>query len=142
MPVAVVDSNILIGAASRRDQDHEVALEILQAIDSGGLPRARLTDYVLAESMSYIHERQQHAVAVDLLDRLRSGAAFEFVHTPKGDFVRADELFHEYQGLSFVDTTIAAYLEREGIDYLYSFDDDFDALTDVTRLETAHNPFD
>jgi len=32
-------------------------------------------------------------------------------------------------------------MEREGIEYLYSFDDDFDALDAVTRLNTADNPF-
>ena len=32
-------------------------------------------------------------------------------------------------------------MEREGIEYLYSFDDDFDALDGVTRLDTADNPF-
>ena len=30
-------------------------------------------------------------------------------------------------------------MEREGIEYLYSFDDDFDALDGVTRLDTADN---
>lgn len=142
MAVAVVDSNVLIGAASRRDQDHDRALEILTGIDAGNLPRARLTNYVLAEAMGYIHERHRHDIAVELLDRLRSGSAFEFVHTPKADFMRADELFHEYSNLSFVDATIGAYLEREALEYLYSFDDDFDALDHITRLATAHNPFD
>lgn len=142
MAIAVVDSNVLIGAASRRDQDHDQALEIMEAIDVGDLPRVRLTNYVLAEAMNYIHERQRHTTALDLLDRLRAGTAFEFVHAPKSDFVRVDELFHEYSQLSFVDATIAAYLERESLEYLYSFDDDFDALANVTRLESAHNPFD
>lgn len=32
-------------------------------------------------------------------------------------------------------------MERENIEYLYSFDDDFDALENVTRLATADNPF-
>jgi hypothetical protein len=33
------------------------------------------------------------------------------------------------------------YMQREGIEYLYSFDDDFDALGGITRLETPDNPF-
>jgi predicted nucleic acid-binding protein len=32
-------------------------------------------------------------------------------------------------------------MDREGVEYLYSFDDDFDALDGVTRLETPENPF-
>jgi predicted nucleic acid-binding protein len=33
-------------------------------------------------------------------------------------------------------------MRREGIEYLYSFDDDFDAIEDLSRLETVTNPFD
>jgi predicted nucleic acid-binding protein len=32
-------------------------------------------------------------------------------------------------------------MKREGIEYLYSFDDDFDAIEGLTRLETPGNPF-
>ncbi|ERG95707.1 MAG: putative nucleic acid-binding protein, contains PIN domain protein [Haloquadratum walsbyi J07HQW2] len=63
-------------------------------------------------------------------------------HAPKTDFNAAQPLFRRYLELSFVDSTIAAYMEREGIEYLYSFDDDFDALDGVTRLDTPDNPFD
>lgn len=141
MAVALVDSNVVIGAASRRDTDHRRALDIMRGIDAGALPTARLTNYVIAESMNYIHERTRHAVAVDLYDRLKQGARFEFDHSPKVDFARADEVFHDYDTLSFVDATISAYMEREGVEYLYSFDDDFDVLDHVTRLATAENPF-
>jgi predicted nucleic acid-binding protein len=51
------------------------------------------------------------------------------------------ELFETYKGLAFGDATIAAYMEREGIEYLYSFDDDFDAIESITRLESSDNPF-
>lgn len=33
-------------------------------------------------------------------------------------------------------------MKREDIEYLYSFDDDFDVLEDITRLETPSNPVD
>lgn len=35
------------------------------------------------------------------------------------------ELFEAYSGLAFGDATIAAYMEREEIEFLYSFDYDF-----------------
>jgi predicted nucleic acid-binding protein len=35
---------------------------------------------------------------------------------------------------------MAAYIQREGIEYLYSFDDGFDGIDEVTRLETVDNP--
>jgi predicted nucleic acid-binding protein len=32
-------------------------------------------------------------------------------------------------------------MERVHIEYLYSFDGDFDLIDSITRLETADNPF-
>jgi predicted nucleic acid-binding protein len=32
-------------------------------------------------------------------------------------------------------------MERTGIEYLYSFDDDFEGIEGISRLETAENPF-
>jgi predicted nucleic acid-binding protein len=76
-----------------------------------------------------------------MLDRLIEGTHFEIDHAPKADFNAAQALFRRYEELSFVDSTIAAYMQRKDINYLYSFDDDFDALDGVTRMDTADNPF-
>jgi predicted nucleic acid-binding protein len=51
------------------------------------------------------------------------------------------KLFETYEGLAFGDATTAAYMEREGLEYLYAFDDDFDSDKWINRLTTAENPF-
>lgn len=33
-------------------------------------------------------------------------------------------------------------MQTEGIEYVYSFDDDFDAVPGITRFVTPENPFD
>jgi predicted nucleic acid-binding protein len=142
MAIAALDSNVLIDYKDTSpDSRHERAEAIVYAIDSGDLPISRITNYVLLESLNWIHERQRHDIAVDLRKRLSESAGFELVHCAQKDFHRAVELFDTYDGLAFGDATIAAYMEREGIEYLYSFDDDFDALEAITRIETAENPF-
>jgi predicted nucleic acid-binding protein len=142
MPVALIDSNILIDYKDTSpDGRHELAAGIVQAIDRGNLPTARVTNYVLLESLNWIHERQRHDIAVDLRNRLSNSAGFELVHSAQTDFHRAVELFETYEGLAFGDATIVAYMQRVNIEYLYSFDDDFDVIDSITRLETAENPF-
>jgi hypothetical protein len=142
MPVALIDSNILIDYKDTSpDSRHELAAGIVQAIDRGNLPTARVTNYVLLESLNWIHERQRHDIAVDLRNRLSNSAGFELVHSAQADFHRAVELFETYEGLAFGDATIVAYMQRVNIEYLYSFDDDFDVIDSITRLETAENPF-
>lgn len=142
MGVAVVDSNILIDykntAASNR---HERAAQIVHGIDRGDLPTGRVSNYVLLEALNWIHTRKRHDIALDLNDRLTASAGFEIVHAAQKDFTRAVELFETYEGLAFGDATIAAFMEREEIEFLYSFDGDFDVLNHVTRLTGPENPF-
>ncbi|MFB6139516.1 MAG: type II toxin-antitoxin system VapC family toxin [Halosimplex sp.] len=141
MAVAVVDTNVLIDYKDTGSDNHDRATEIVSAADTGELPTVRVTNYVLLETLNWIHERQRHDIAVDLRRRLSESAGFELIHAAQADFHRAVELFETYDGLAFGDATIAAYMERTDLEYLYSFDDDFDAVEGVSRLETADNPF-
>ncbi|PSQ21922.1 VapC toxin family PIN domain ribonuclease [Halobacteriales archaeon QS_9_67_17] len=141
MAVAFLDSNVLIGAANSRDQHHEAALEILRTVDSGELPSVRLTNYVVSEAVGYIHTRQSHATAIELYDRLKTGSAFEFVLSPKSTFFSAEERFRTHEQLSFVDATLVADMARDGVEYIYSFDDDFDGIDGISRLAVPENPF-
>jgi len=141
MSVALLDTNVLFASASARDDYHERAQEIVRGIDHGDLPDVMVTNYVVAETLNLTGEKLGPDAANEMLDRLSKGAHFEIDHAPKADFNASQGLFRRYGEISFVDSTIAAYMEREGIEYLYSFDDDLDALDGVTRLDTADNPF-
>jgi len=141
MPVAVIDTGVLIGMADSDDEHHRVATEIVRGIDHGDLPTARVTDYIALETLNWIHSRKQHETAVETYERLNQSAGFDVLHAAQKDFTNAVDLFRTYESLSLGDATIAAYMNREGIECLYSFDDDFDAVQGITRLETPDNPF-
>ncbi|MDL0134747.1 type II toxin-antitoxin system VapC family toxin [Halobacterium salinarum] len=141
MAVALLDTNVLFASASARDEYHEPAREIVRGIDHGDLPDAIVTNYVVAETLNLARERLGPGPANELLDRLIAGAHFEIVHAPQADFNAAQAIFRRYPDLSFVDASIVAYMNRDDIDYLYSFDDGFDGVDGLTRLDTADNPF-
>lgn len=141
MAVALLDSNVLIAFVSRRDEDHETARQILTTMDQGDLPTGRLTNYVVSEALSYLNEKHGHEVSTDLYSRLKSGSAFEVVHCTRDDFATAESIFDRQPELSFADAATISYARRTGVEYLYSFDDDFDRAEDVTRLNNASNPF-
>lgn len=141
MAVAVVDTSVLLGTADTDDEHHKVAMEIVRGMDHGGLPTGRVTNYIALETFNWIHTRKRHTKAVEMYERLNQSAGFELVHAAQKDFTSALSLFQTYDGLSFGDATIAAYMQRDGIEYLYSLDDDFDTIEGITRLDTAHNPF-
>lgn len=141
MAVAPLDTNVLFASASARDEYHDPATEMVRGIDHGDLPKAVVTNYVVAETLNLTREKLGSEAANGMLDRLIEGSNFEVMHAPQSDFNAAQAIFRRYPELSFVDSTIAAYMQREGIEFLYSFDDGFDAVEDLTRLNTADNPF-
>lgn len=137
----VVDTNVLIAYADSDDPHHAEAGDIVEGIDAGDLPTGRVTDYLVAETLNYVGERDHHDTAVDLYRRVDRSAGLEIVETTSSDFSSGIQLFERYAGLSFVDATTVAYMRRTGVEHLYSFDDDFDALDDVCRLTTGQDPF-
>lgn len=105
-----------------RDDYHDRALEIVLGIDHEELPGPVLINYVVVELLNLSRERLGSDPATQLLDRLIEGLHFEIVHASKVDFDTAQPLFRQDGGLSLVDASLAAYLQREDIEYLYSFD--------------------
>jgi predicted nucleic acid-binding protein len=141
MPRALVDTTVLFAAAYRRDDAHEDSLPILRGIDSADLPEAVVLDYVLGETLNGLTTHAGHDAAVDFLDRLEENARFHIDSLTADAFATAKALFRQYERFSFVDSCIVAYMQTEGLGYLYAFDDDFDAAADIYRLDTATDPY-
>lgn len=142
MAAVAVDTGVLIGFADSDDRHHDAAAGIVHGVDGGDLPTGLVTNYVVLETLNWIHSRHRSQVAVETYRRLHESAGFEIRHAAQKDFDRAVELFERYEGLAFGDATLVATMEREGVEYCYSFDADFDAVEGVTRLATAEDPFD
>jgi predicted nucleic acid-binding protein len=141
MPRALLDTTVLFAAAYRRDEAHEEALPILRGIDAADLPEAVVLEYVLAETLNGLTTHAGHDHATDFLDRIEENARFHVEAVSSDAFATAKSLFRQHEPLSFVDAAVVAYMQAEGLGYLYAFDDDFDAATDVYRLDTATNPY-
>jgi len=45
------------------------------------------------------------------------------------------------QGFEYPDALTTAYMRRQGIEYIYSFDKKFDRLNGITRLNADVDPF-
>ena len=141
MPRALIDTTVLFAAAYRRDGAHDDALPILQGVGNGDLPEAVILDYVLAETLNGLTTHAGHDSATDFLDRVEENTCFHIDSSTADGFATAKALFRQYKQFSFVDACIVAYMQTEGLGYLYTFDDDFDAAEDVYRLDTATNPY-
>lgn len=141
MPRALIDTTVLFAAAYRCDSAHDDALPILQGIDTADLPEAVILGYVLAETLNGLTTHAGHDGATDFLDRLEANTRFHIDTLTADSFATAKARFRQHEQLSFVDACIVAYMQTEGIEYLYAFDDDFDTVRDIYRLNTATNPY-
>jgi len=141
MAQVVVDANVLIAARLSRDQNHDRGVEISQAVDTGELPTGIILSDVLEEVTNYLQARSGHETATATLDALIESSGFVLTHTPKSDFDAGRSLFRRHESLSLTDAVIVAAMRRLDIEHLYSFDDGFDGVDDITRLATADNPF-
>jgi len=141
MPRALVDTSVLYAAVYRHDSAHDDALPILRGIDSAVLPEAVLLDYVLAETLNGLTTHAGPEAATDFLDRVEQNTRFHVDSLTSDAFATGKALFRQYDRFSFVDACIVAYMQAEGLRYLYAFDDDFDAVEDISRLNTAKDPY-
>jgi hypothetical protein len=142
MPRALIDTSVLFAAAYRRDRAHDRGLSILRGVDDSSLPEAVVLDHVLAETINGLTTKAGHEVAVDFLDRIEENTRFHVESLNAAAFATAKGLFRRYEPLSLVDACLVAYSQTTELRYLYAFDDDFDAVDGVVRLDTASNPCD
>lgn len=142
MAEAVVDSNVLFGFRSRSDQWHESAHAIITSMDAGELPRGQVTNYALPEVINPILKAAGYDHAVDTIDFLNESAGFRIRHLSQDDFASGLALFRRTPGVELTDTITVAYMRRTGLEYVYSFDADFDRFEAITRLDAAVNPYD
>ena len=141
MPRALVDSSVLFAALYRRDSDHERGIEILRAADDGSLPELVVLDYVLVETLNGLTTHVGHEVAVDFLARVEENKRFHVDRLTNSGLATAKARFRQHGPFSFVDGALVGYIETVDLEFLYAFDDNFDAADPVTRLDTATNPY-
>jgi predicted nucleic acid-binding protein len=141
MARALVDATITIAFADTDDEHHDQGRRIVREVDHGNLATGVVTHEALVETLNYINERSGHTKAAQLLDLLEESAYYHLPPGSKANAGRGRGVFRQYPGLSLGDAMQVAFMRSEGIDYIYSFDDDFDRVEDITRINAPTNPF-
>lgn len=141
MARALVDATVAIAFADSEDRNHDAGEAIVRGIDRGELVTGVITHEALVETLNFVNERKGPGKANQLLDSLEEGAHFRLPYGPKSNVGHGRGLLRQHPGLSYGDAMQAAFMRSEGIEYIYSFDDDFDPIDEVTRVNRAENPF-
>jgi len=140
----LLDSNVLLAALFEDDQDHDRGFEIVDGIDRGELPEGLVLSYALPEVLHPVQQSHGFERARDVLRRFEQSPRFHIEWLPKAQFQASLGVWERSAGANgaeFVDTAIVQFMRSNDIEYVYSFDDDFDEFDGITRLNTAVDPF-
>jgi len=141
MQVALVDTVVLYGALNRRDQHHEDALSIFEAMDAGELPVGVVLDFVYAETFNALTRSLAHEDRLEAAEIIEKSAGFRVERTNREVWRHAHEVYEQNAHLSFVDSVLVAYGREKDSEYIYSFDTGFDTVEGLSRLKTPANPY-
>lgn len=132
----LLDTSVLFAHHDADAGSHEVATRAMAAVLGGSYGQPLTTDYIYDEVLTLARSRSDVETAKRLGRRIRGADEFpsaidlQFLG-PEG-FRRAVTVFEEYddQDLSFTDATIISHMERKDVDFVLTFDDDFDGIVD------------
>jgi len=145
MAIVVIDANVLVGLLDERDKWHDTAVAIRDALDEADAALVYF-DCVLNEAISVLARRtleqkrpEQFDALLDQLVRLIPPSDITWVG---GEIQR---LYHQVVGLvrssagelNFHDALIALICREQSISVPVSFDQDFDQIDWLTRVDRA-----
>lgn len=137
-----VDAGVFYAHHDRDAPRHEAALGAFERLTSGEFGTIYTSDYIYDETVTLTLARTgSYTDAKAVGDRILGRGGFPdmvtVLHVSKSQFLAAVDTFETYhdQALSFTDATTVVLAERENIDAVLSFDDDFDGVVD--RLDPA-----
>lgn len=138
---AVVDSNILYGWRNANDQHHAPARRIITATTDPRFPTLQIPRVFYQETIKHVHNELGYRDAIRTVEMIRDAPQLSVIDLRSEDYNMGKALFRAHDDLELPDATVVAYMRRNGIEYIYSLDDDFDRFDDITQLNTDINPF-
>lgn len=123
-----IDTGAFYARIDDRDDDHEQACAVFDAIEAGDLPYRPLytTGYVLGELVALALSRADHALAATALERIRSSDRVQVIHPGAETFAAVCEEFHRYDdhAISLVDHMTGTLAAERDVEHVFTFDPD------------------
>jgi predicted nucleic acid-binding protein len=132
-----VDTNVFIRYLTRDDpQKAEACRELFERVDRGEEEIATC-EAVVTEIVYILSARAHYGMArAAIAQRVLPLLAMRGLRVPyKQTLSRALHIYAANTGLDFEDAVIVAHMGRTGITEVLSYDEDFDGVSGVTRVE-------
>lgn len=136
-----VDSSAVVAHFYSRDRHRDAASTFFRGVRDGDL-RARplyTSEYVVDEAATTLLSRAGHERAAQAVGFLRDSSQIHVLHVDHATYDAACARFAEYddQAMSFTDHVVGIQARERDVEYVLSFDQDFEALGLTTLPRTA-----
>lgn len=127
-----VDTGAFFAYYNDRDEHHERARTVFQAIQAGRLAYSPLytTRFVLGELTTLLLYKVDHETASRALRDIREADSFNIVRAEEAAFAKAHSEFDRYddQAITLVDHLTAVLARERDVEHVFAFDSDFRTL--------------
>ncbi|HEY7063160.1 MAG TPA: PIN domain-containing protein [Chloroflexota bacterium] len=132
-----LDANVILRYLTGDDPVKAAACLALFRRAEAGTEEITTCEAVISEVAYVLSSRAHYGLShPDVSARLRPVIAMRGLRLPhKRTYLRALDVYAAHPALDFEDALIAAYMERDRLTELYSYDTDFDRLPGITRVE-------
>lgn len=115
-----IDSGAFIAYYNKRDEFHNIAIELFNELEKGSFGYATTSDYMLNEATARVMAQMGKDHAVNLGRRIFGD--YPVLHVDVELFEQAWDKFVRLKPFSLADCTTLILMEKHGIDYLFTFD--------------------
>lgn len=132
--VVLIDTGYFVALTNEDDENHERANELFDDLVGGAYGTRLTTDFILDEAVTVTWVRTKRKKLVEDVYSLFIGKeAMVVLHSFPHDLIeQAWEIFEKYSDkkrpLSYTDCTNIVFCQKKNIDYILSFDSEFDGI--------------
>ena len=136
----IVDTNVIVAFLIEKEKNHNKALTLFRSLLENSHGSLFVTDYIIDEVITLIGSRFKRKDLVEQAYSFMSedSGIFNFIKTESHHLTKAWEYWKKYteypkRPLSFTDASILVVSEEYSIEYVASFDTEFDGLISVLK---------
>lgn len=132
-----LDTNVIIRYLTRDDPVKAAAAMTMLRRVASGEEQVRTCEAIISEACYVLSSRALYRMThADVRARLVPIINLRGLRLPGTRlYLRALDIYADDQALDFEDALCVAYMEREAIGEIYSWDTDFDGVPGITRIE-------
>lgn len=132
----IVDSVIWNAAFDKTDGKHRLGKEIVSNLLKQDRYTIVISNLILAEVANHL-TKHANDISRDAIQKIINDKKMKIVYDDGESSDKARLIFNKFRQLGYVDAVTAFFYKQLKCRYFISFDTDFNAISDITRLECA-----